>query len=173
MLARQGDATSHTCWGWEECAGALHTALRGVRGATAGGSPAAALGAASAFSLITSRWLALQNPGERAQAEQALKVFGLSTEYVSHCKVTAPLSAAARAWPALRGRAPPAPAASNSLPLALPAARELSLHTHSTAGLCVMLYACVQTILDVSTSPYAQLLASSSLIKVVTEHTLA
>jgi hypothetical protein len=30
----------------------------------------------------------------------------------------------------------------------------------------------LQTILDVSNSPYAQLLASSSLIKVITEHTL-
>ena len=29
----------------------------------------------------------VQNPQERAQAEQMLKVFGLSTEYVPHCKV--------------------------------------------------------------------------------------
>ncbi|PSC72660.1 exportin-7 isoform X2 isoform A [Micractinium conductrix] len=56
-----------------------------------------------------------QVPQERAQAEQMLRVFGTSTEYVSHCKA----------------------------------------------------------ILDNSTSPYAQLLASSSLIKIVTEHSLA
>ena len=56
-----------------------------------------------------------QNPVERSQAEQVLKVFGLSPEYVSHCK----------------------------------------------------------TMLDNSASPYAQLLASSSLLKVITEHTLA
>lgn len=55
-----------------------------------------------------------QNPQERAQAEQMLKVFGLSTEYVPHCKA----------------------------------------------------------ILDNSSSPYAQLLASSSLVKVATEHSL-
>ena len=29
----------------------------------------------------------LQNPQERVQAEQALKPFGLSPEYVAHCKV--------------------------------------------------------------------------------------
>ncbi|KAI3436525.1 hypothetical protein D9Q98_005942 [Chlorella vulgaris] len=56
-----------------------------------------------------------QVPQERAQAEQMLRVFGTSTEYVAHCK----------------------------------------------------------TILDNSTSPYAQVLASSSLIKIVTEHTLS
>ncbi|GAB4820934.1 hypothetical protein N2152v2_007980 [Parachlorella kessleri] len=55
-----------------------------------------------------------KDPTERSQAEQMLKVFGMSTEYVAHCK----------------------------------------------------------TILDISNSPYAQLLASSSLIKVITEHTL-
>lgn len=56
-----------------------------------------------------------QNPQERAQAEQLLRVFGTSTEYAAHCKA----------------------------------------------------------ILDNSSSPYAQLLASSSLIKIVTEHSLA
>ena len=34
------------------------------------------------------------------------------------------------------------------------------------------MYLCLQFILDSSQSPYAQLLASSSLIKVVTEHSL-
>ena len=29
----------------------------------------------------------LQNPQERNQAEQALKVFGLSPDYITHCKV--------------------------------------------------------------------------------------
>lgn len=29
----------------------------------------------------------LQNPQERSQAEQALKVFGLSPDYITHCKV--------------------------------------------------------------------------------------
>ncbi|KAL4534670.1 hypothetical protein Ndes2526A_g05549 [Nannochloris sp. 'desiccata'] len=56
-----------------------------------------------------------QNPAERSRAEEVLKVFGMSPEYVTHCK----------------------------------------------------------TILDNSTSPYAQLLASSSLLKVTTEHTLS
>eukprot|EP00891_Asterochloris_glomerata_P007395 jgi/Astpho2/7395/fgenesh1_pm.00114_%23_12_t len=56
-----------------------------------------------------------QSLQERTQAEQFLRVFGLSTEYVSHCKA----------------------------------------------------------ILDNSQSPYAQLLASSSLLKVVTEHSLS
>ncbi|KAK9818400.1 hypothetical protein WJX72_012091 [[Myrmecia] bisecta] len=56
-----------------------------------------------------------QDPQERSQAEQFLRVFGLSTEYVAHCKA----------------------------------------------------------ILDSSQSAYAQHLASSSLIKVITEHTLS
>ena len=33
--------------------------------------------------------LPLQVPQERAEAEQMLRVFGTSTEYVSHCKVSA------------------------------------------------------------------------------------
>ncbi|KAL4457497.1 hypothetical protein ABPG75_012362 [Micractinium tetrahymenae] len=56
-----------------------------------------------------------QVPQERAQAEQMLRVFSTSTEYVAHCKA----------------------------------------------------------ILDSSSSPYAQLLASSSLIKIVTEHSMS
>lgn len=44
---------------------------------------------------LTDKWLvagpappsSVQDPQERAQAEQALKVFGMSTEYVAHCKV--------------------------------------------------------------------------------------
>jgi hypothetical protein len=56
-----------------------------------------------------------QVPQERAQAEQMLRVFATSTEYVPHCKA----------------------------------------------------------ILDSSSSPYAQLLATSSLIKIVTEHSMA
>ncbi|KAF8061166.1 XPO7 [Scenedesmus sp. PABB004] len=55
-----------------------------------------------------------QTPQERTQAEQALRPFGQSTEYITHCKA----------------------------------------------------------ILDNSRSPYAQLLASSSLLKLVTEHQL-
>uniref|UniRef100_A0A1D1ZXG9 Importin N-terminal domain-containing protein n=1 Tax=Auxenochlorella protothecoides TaxID=3075 RepID=A0A1D1ZXG9_AUXPR len=56
-----------------------------------------------------------QNPQDRLHAEQSLRVFTTSTDYVPHCK----------------------------------------------------------TILDVSSSPYAQLLAASSLLKVVTEFTLS
>lgn len=56
-----------------------------------------------------------ENPQERSLAEQHLRQFGQSTEYISHCKA----------------------------------------------------------ILDNSRSPYAQLLASSSLLKVVTEHSLS
>lgn len=33
------------------------------------------------------RLVALQSPQERGQAEQVLKPFGLSPEYVAHCKV--------------------------------------------------------------------------------------
>lgn len=56
-----------------------------------------------------------QNPEERAHAEQYLRVFGQSTDYIAHCKA----------------------------------------------------------LLDNSQSPYAQLLATFSLLKVVTEHTLS
>eukprot|EP00877_Chromochloris_zofingiensis_P005215 jgi/Chrzof1/14695/Cz09g12110.t1 len=56
-----------------------------------------------------------QTPQERTQAEQMLRVFGQSTEYIPHCKA----------------------------------------------------------ILDNSRSPYAQMLASSSLLQLVTEHTLS
>lgn len=56
-----------------------------------------------------------QNPEERAHAEQYLRVFGQSIEYIAHCKA----------------------------------------------------------LLDTSQSPYAQLLATSSLLKVVKEHTLS
>ena len=55
-----------------------------------------------------------QNAAERQQAEAALRVFGMSTEYIPQCKM----------------------------------------------------------VLDSSNSPYAQLMASSSLLKLVTEHTL-
>ena len=39
--------------------------------------------------LPTGAPLVVQNPQERAQAEGVLRVFGTSTEYVSHCKVRA------------------------------------------------------------------------------------
>eukprot|EP00204_Picochlorum_oklahomense_P000244 CAMPEP_0118799344 /NCGR_PEP_ID=MMETSP1161-20130426/1583_1 /TAXON_ID=249345 /ORGANISM="Picochlorum oklahomensis, Strain CCMP2329" /LENGTH=1059 /DNA_ID=CAMNT_0006727019 /DNA_START=220 /DNA_END=3399 /DNA_ORIENTATION=- len=56
-----------------------------------------------------------QNPQERSQADQALKVFGTLPEYMAHCK----------------------------------------------------------TVLDNSSSPYAQVFAASSMLKLVTEHTLS
>jgi exportin-7 len=86
----------------------------------------------------------VQHPTERSQAEQLLRPFGLSTEYIPHCKVHPGCRRGALRWRA---------------------------HTLSTPLLS--LFHCLQTILDNSSSPYAQLLASSSLIKLVTEHTLA
>eukprot|EP00879_Flechtneria_rotunda_P016978 GHRR01017774.1.p1 GENE.GHRR01017774.1~~GHRR01017774.1.p1 ORF type:complete len:231 (+),score=40.98 GHRR01017774.1:220-912(+) len=65
--------------------------------------------------LMCERLYTAQTPQERTQAEQALRPFGQSTDYVAHCKA----------------------------------------------------------ILDTSRSPYAQLLASSSLMKLVTDHVLS
>jgi len=39
-----------------------------------------------AWEWLRCAWLP-QNPQERSQAEQALKVFGLSPDYITHCKV--------------------------------------------------------------------------------------
>ena len=79
-----------------------------------------------------------QAPQERAAAEQLLRVFGQSTNYVAHCKVRRPRLGRA-GWGRVRGG------------------------TGRT---------CAQAILDNSRSAYAQLLAASSLLKVVTEQTL-
>ena len=85
----------------------------------------------------------LQAPAERAQAEQLLRVFGQSTEYITHCK------------------------ASNRSPV-LSVGRQQADHHQRPLLTAFML----QAILDNSQSSYAQLLASASLIKVVTEQSL-
>lgn len=98
-----------------------------------------------------------QVPQERTQAEQVLRVFGQSTEYLPHCKVGhsrwqhdtqhVPRAALLRRHAECTHQAAP-PAASLSLPLFS------------------------QALLDNSRSPYAQHLASSSLLKLLTEHSL-
>lgn len=90
---------------------------------------------------MNSRWNLLQDPQERAQAEQLLRVFGQSTEYIAHCKVCR--------FCGLQG---------------------VSLVALSVRDLTFPGF--VQAILDNSQSSYAQLLASASLLKVVTEHTI-
>ena len=108
--------------------------------------------------------LCLQSLQERTQAEQFLRVFGLSTEYVSHCKVC-------NEYLAVHCRLAACCIAS------VPAASLTYAHgmAKNASGSCSLVHnACswMQAILDNSQSPYAQLLASSSLLKVVTEHSL-
>ena len=90
----------------------------------------------------------LQDPVERGQAEQMLRVFGQSTDYVSHCKVRRCVCSPAS----------PGNAGTATTCLAQDAEQASARRA--------------QAILDNSTSAYAQLLASASLIRVVTEHTL-
>lgn len=84
----------------------------------------------------------LQSPEERSRVEQMLGVFSTSTEHIGYLKV----SACCCRLPTTAG--PPIP------------------------GLTSTTYPPPQAILDNSRSPYAQLLASSSLLKLVTDHTL-
>ena len=87
----------------------------------------------------------LQDPVERGQAEQMLRVFGQSTDYVSHCKVCRHMCSVSNFG--------------NAAQFFVIGAEQASARR-------------AQAILDNSTSAYAQLLASASLIRVVTEHTL-
>lgn len=172
----------------------------------AGLGPAAADRHRPRLSAAAASWL-VQVPQERAQAEQMLRVFGTSTEYVPHCKVRALAAPWRRSCLHGQQAAPPASVAGGSargvapptLNAAMAAPRRcsdavhmVSMHSHRVAAGCVwcrsrccgltMLLCsvhlptaapCPQAILDGSASPYAQLLASSSLIRIVTEHSMA
>lgn len=148
----------------------------------------------------------LQVPQERAQAEQMLRVFSTSTEYVAHCKVSpggtsksvcglstcnVPTPAGRDACPASHRPITPAAARVLTAPAWLcpvfchhlvlsraggsPALPHALSHTtcHHFCRCCPLPVHLLQAILDSSSSPYAQLLASSSLIKVVTEHSMS
>lgn len=86
----------------------------------------------------------LQDPNERAQAEQSLTPFAKSTDYIPHLRVRP------CCYPA-------------SLFASPPQRTMITLH-QSCFG--------VQTILDASHNPYAQYFASSSLLKMVSEQSV-
>jgi len=91
-----------------------------------------------------------QNAAERAHAEQLLRVFGQSTDYITHCKVCTGLHK-----------------------INVKFCYFLSLLSCDGSLLTdSQQHEVLQAILDNSQSPYAQLLASSSLLKVITDHTL-
>jgi hypothetical protein len=131
-----------------------------------------------------------QTPQERTQAEQALRPFSQSTEYIAHCKVRAAavqaivstlsmllFTCAAHTAALCRACLLPARSFAPSCPMpcalcavcCVPCAVCCVSHCHHPTHQPPPPH---QTILDNSRSPYAQLLASSSLLKLITEHQL-
>lgn len=98
-----------------------------------------------------------QNPQDRALAEQSLRAFALSTDYVPHCRVCD----GASGW---GGRVCEEQGVCDYV-------REYAGMHRAHDPLAAPFFA-AQTILDVSVSPYAQLMAISSLLKIISEHAL-